>query len=299
MSNVPQQPVQAQMDQPDQESPASDDNSITCDVCNTTFVSKSNLKRHQKEVHEAVRKQCVICSQSLYSDSALRRHLNRCTGPALESQQNIQDEDDLSIELRSKADHLAQSGIASGSVDNQLLLDLTAELRQYLKGSPVTYLEHRLIQSRLNNSSEKLLLRTMRFILSIILGLELISSPADLSIRLFTNKMVVIAIHYVLLKRAVGPVRIHAVFLLIAKTLLHITSMVKRSASQKGVHFEANMISSWSFVRSIIDSAGKEKKQTAASKLDAANVHDTVVSSAKHQPIHPSIHPSTGKYMPS
>ena len=42
--------------------------------------------------------------------------------------------------------------------------------------------------------------------------------------------------------------------------------MVKRSATQKGIHFEANMISSWSFVRSIIDSASKQKKQTVALK---------------------------------
>lgn len=265
MSQLPQQePIEQQ----DNNSPQSDENTTTCDVCSSTFSSRSNLKRHQKEVHEAVRKTCVICSKSLYSDSALRRHLNKCTGPSVDSQQHIQDDDDLSIDVRSNAEQLAHSGIASGAIEHQLLLDITKDLRQYLRGSPVTYLEHRLIQSRLNESSEKLLLRTMRFVLSIILGLHLVPGSSDLNTRLFTNKLVVIAIHYVMQKRKVGPVRVHAVFLLIAKTLLHITSMAKRTGGPKGIHFEANMISSWSFVRSVIDSSSKEKKQTAASKMD-------------------------------
>lgn len=80
---------------------------------------------------------------------------------------------------------------------------------------------------RLNDASQKLLLRTMRFLLAILLGFEIVNSPEQLNLRLLCNKSIVIAVHTTLTHRNGGPVRMHHCFLTIDKILLFITSQAR------------------------------------------------------------------------
>lgn len=219
------------------------DSTISCGQCGATFANASNLSRHEKEVHAAARLSCVVCGKNdLYNREKLQLHLSKCTGPTADVDHQPEESKALSDSTRLLSDVEVQQ--------------LSQAFLVYLDGLQTTFLEAKFIQARLTASSRELALRNLKFLFNELVALKCVTLDA-LTLRVFCNVAAVQLLHTTLVERKAGPGRIHQLFLLIAKVLLHIASLARVDRPA----FQATELAAWSTVQAILHDASKGKKK--------------------------------------
>lgn len=247
-------------------------------ITNTNAVLMYLVDRHEQEVHVQHRHECPICNLLKYSLTRLRAHMQRCIGPKLPAPTPAQPQPSAAAsDENAEQAPLAldeSSVVVSSIISNARLDELIAPFMHYLQSSPISYLEHQFLKSRVqpNTNSFRSIRNNLRHILAIIYTSCNISQQ-QLSLRFLANVEVAKKVITSLENRSVGSNRLHQIALLVLKVLLYISS----TARSKSGTYSPTMIASFAYVRGVLDASVKSKKQDEQSRLLQLTHSDTVM----------------------
>lgn len=258
---VPQQPDEPAPERPDLHSPDSNAD-LRCVVCNATFSTPSNRRRHCDEQHAASRVDCPICGRPKQK-GRLKQHLGRCLGPLTPpepshaaSLQQGQGPD----EAGAAAGELPVQDILGSVISREQTEQLCRPFVRWLGSMPITFLQHHYCRTRLvaGSKQEKAVIGNLRYILATILLVSLQANEEYLSLRYAASLPAMQALFEALDRRRVGPERRHTISLLLIKIVLWMAAEARQSSRNR---FDESQVSSFAFLRAQCDSAGRAKKQ--------------------------------------